>query len=164
MFELNYRIVHSEYDDFIGQNGFFQINCNTYNYGEIYPKKLEGIMDKVSLYDWFERIIKVTKNLNTEDYVVLSDVESYNTWIEFQRRKQEVVISIIKAEKKQNSHDIEFELEESSAGEWVNQVVCYNQLRNEVIKKAKEYIKYISTNNIDNVEVDKIKKKFEEIL
>ena len=25
MFELYYRVVHSEYDDFVGQNGFFQI-------------------------------------------------------------------------------------------------------------------------------------------
>lgn len=164
MFELDYRIIHSEYDDFIGQNGFFQINCNAYNYGEIYPKELEVVMDKVSVYDWFERLIKVTKKLSTEDYVVLSDVESYNTWIEFQRRKQEVIISIIKAEKKQNSRDIEFKLEESSAGEWVNQVVSYNQLRNEIIEKAEEYIKYISANNADNVEIDKIKQKFEEIV
>ena len=28
MFELYYRVVHSEYDDFVGQNGFFQIKCN----------------------------------------------------------------------------------------------------------------------------------------
>ena len=26
MFELNYRIVHSEYDDFVGQNVFLKLN------------------------------------------------------------------------------------------------------------------------------------------
>ena len=41
MIELDYRIIHGEYDDFIGQNGFFQIKCNGYSYGEIYPKELE---------------------------------------------------------------------------------------------------------------------------
>ena len=79
MFELNYRIVHSEYDDFIGQNGFFQIKCNECIYGEIYPKELETIMDKVSLYDWFERLARVIKYLMTKDYVAISDVESYIT-------------------------------------------------------------------------------------
>ena len=49
MFELYYRVVHSEYDDFVGQNGFFQIKCNECKYGEIYPKELETVMDKVSL-------------------------------------------------------------------------------------------------------------------
>ena len=92
MFELNYRIVHSEYDDFIGQNGFFQIRCNECIYGEIYPKELETIMDKVSLYDWFERLARVIKYLMTKDYVALSDVESYNTWIEFRKKNEEVIV------------------------------------------------------------------------
>ena len=35
MFELYYRVVHSEYDDFVGQNGFFQIKCNECKYGEM---------------------------------------------------------------------------------------------------------------------------------
>lgn len=164
MFKLDYQIVHSEYDDFIGQNGFFQIECNSYNYGEIYPKVLEEVMDKVSLYDWFERFIRVVKNLNTKDYVVLSDVESYNIWIEFQRRNQEVQISIVKAEKKQNSCDIEFVLSGATAGDWVNQVVDYNQLRNEIIHKARGYINYITENNAKNAEIDKIKEKLEDVL
>ena len=76
MFKINYRIVANEYDDFIGQNGFFQINCNGYDYGEIYPKEIEEVMEKTSLYDWFERLTRVVKNLETKEYVVLSDVES----------------------------------------------------------------------------------------
>ena len=63
MFELNYRIVHSEYDDFLGQHGFLQIKCDGYDYGEMYPREIEAIMNKVSLYDWFERLAKVIKNL-----------------------------------------------------------------------------------------------------
>ena len=42
---------------------FFQIKCNECIYGEIYPKELETIMDKVSLYDWFERLARVIKYL-----------------------------------------------------------------------------------------------------
>ena len=71
MFELYYRVVHSEYDDFVGQNVFFQIKCNECKYGEIYPKELETVMDKVSLYDWFERLARVIKYLSLKDYVAL---------------------------------------------------------------------------------------------
>ena len=78
MFKINYRIVHSRYDDFIGQHGFFQIICNGNKYGEMYSKEIETIMDKVSLYDWFERLARVINILNIKEYVVLSDIESYN--------------------------------------------------------------------------------------
>lgn len=49
MFELDYRVVLNEYDDFVGQHGFFQIKCNDYIYGEMYPRAIEEFMDKVSL-------------------------------------------------------------------------------------------------------------------
>lgn len=157
MFELTYKIVHSEYDDFVGQNGFLQIKCNECKYGEIYPKELEMIMDKVSLYDWFERLVRVVRYLTTKDYVALSDVESYNTWIEFHRKKEDVIISIVKAEKEQGSHDIEFNLKEPIAGEWQKQVIYYRQLKAEIIEKTREYVEFITYNNTENLKVDKMK-------
>ncbi len=163
MFELNYRIIHGEYDDFVGQHEFFQIKCNDYVYGEMYPKEIEEIMDKVSLYDWFERLAKVIKNLMTKDYVALSDVESYNTWIVFQKRNEEVVISTVKAKKEQGSHDIEFELREPEAGEWTNQTISFKQLEKEIIEKGEEYIKNILSTNKENILTDKIKQEFDEI-
>ncbi len=165
MFKLDYRIVHSEYDDFIGQNGFLQIKCNDCKYGEIYPKELETIMDKVSLYDWFERLVRVLKNLMTKDYVALSDVESYNTWIEFFRKnEEEVEISIVKAEKEQGSRDIEFLLKEPIEGEWAHQIISYNQLKAEIIKNVGQYIDFIVTCNTENLnimDINKIKENLE---
>lgn len=163
MFELDYRIVHSKYDDFVGQHGFLQIKCNNCIYGEMYPKEIEEIMDKVSLYDWFERLAKVIKNLMTKDYVALSDVESYNTWIVFQKRNEEVIISIVKAKKEQGSHDIAFSLRRPETGEWTNQIINFEQLKQEVIKKGMEYIKKIISTNKDNKIGDKIKRAFGEI-
>ncbi|MEE1306241.1 MAG: hypothetical protein U0K68_14020 [Agathobacter sp.] len=161
MFTLDYRIVHSEYDDFIGENGFLQIKCNECKYGEMYPKELEMIMDKVSLYDWFDRLVRVVKNLLTRDYVVLSDVESYNTWIEFHKINEEIVISIVKAEKEQGSRDIEFELRESIAGEWADQVINFIQFKTEIIEKAREYIQIIIANNAENLEIIKLKENLD---
>lgn len=156
MFQLDYRIVHSEYDDFIGQNGFLQIKCNECKYGEIYPRNVEMIMDKVSLYDWFERFARVIKYLMTKDYVVLSDVESYNTWIEFRRENEYVIVSIIKAKKEEGSHDIEFNLEDTIAGEWEKQVVCYRQLKTEIIEKLRGYVAFITTSNTENSKIEKL--------
>lgn len=89
MFELEYRIVLSADDDFEGQNGFFQIKCNNYSYGEMYPKEWEDTMDTVSQ-------------------------------------------------------------------------ICYNQLKLEVVEKAREYTAYILANN-KRTAIDKIK-RLEEIL
>lgn len=163
MFELNYRIVENEYDDFKGQHGFFQIKCNGNNYGEIYPREIEAVMDKVSLYDWFVRLATVTKNLMIKDYVALSDVESYNTWIEFQKRKEQVVIGIVKAKKEQGSHDIEFKLKQAEPGEWNGQVSSFYQFKKEIIAKGKEYIGDIIAINTRNIQIDKIEQVFQEI-
>ena len=163
MFELNYRIVHSDYDDFNGQHGFFQIRCNGCIYGEMYPKEVEEVMDKVSLYDWFERLAKVIKKLVTKDYVALSDVESYNTWIVFEKKNNKVMVSIMKAKKEQGSHDVEFVLKEPEAGEWMNQIIDFEQLKQEIVKKGRKYIKNILLTNKKNILVNKIKQEFDEI-
>lgn len=163
MFELDYRIVHSEYDNFVGEHGFLQIKCNGYCYGEMYPKELEVVMDKVSLYDWFNRLTQVIKYLKTKEYVALSDTESYNTWIEFRREGEDVFISIIRAEKSQGSHDIEFTLKKVEHDEWMNQVTSFNQLKKEIFEKEEEYIRTITVKNIQNTLFDRKKKELEEI-
>lgn len=164
MFKLNFRIVHSGFDDFTGQNGFFQIICNNYTYGEMFSEELEQVMDKVSLYDWFDRLIKVIKNLDTKEYVALSDVESYNTWIQFQRRNEDVIISIVRAEKEQGSRDIAYHLKNPVIGEWAQQVINYYQFKNEIVEKTKEYIKYILANNADGALIDKVKAQFGDLV
>ena len=163
MFKINYRIVCNEYDDFPGQHGFFQIDCNNFFYGEMYPKEIEKIMDQVSLYNWFERMARVVKNMMTKDYVALSDVESYNTWIVFQKRCAEVIISIVRAKKENGSHDIEFYLNDPEAGEWVNQTVEFEQLKKEIIKKGKEYINDVLLINNGKVSMKKIEWILDEI-
>ena len=92
----------------------------------------------------------------TKDYVVLSDVESYNTWIEFRKKNEEVIISIVKAEKEAGSHDIEFNLQKPIAGEWGKQVISYSELKTEISEKIKEYVEFITTCNPGNPEIDKL--------
>ncbi|MBQ8549143.1 MAG: hypothetical protein IJ427_11660, partial [Lachnospiraceae bacterium] len=84
------------------------------------------------------------------------DVESYSTWIEFYRKDEEVVVSVVKAEKEDGSRDIEFSLKETSSGEWEKQVICYSQLRTEIIDKLKEYVDFLVTHNPKNPEIEKM--------
>lgn len=149
MFSLEYRIVACEYDDFTGQHGFFEIICNNCIYGEMYLKEIEEYMDKVSLIDWFERIIKLAKYLAKHEYVVLSDVESYNTWIEFKRKENRLLVSVVEAVKEENSKDIEFSLQNVEFGEWKNQSVDYIQFVKEIEKKSREYLGKIIKYNGD---------------
>lgn len=79
------------------------------------------------------------------------------------KKNENVAISIIKAEKEQGSNDIEFILRKPEAGEWVNQIINFEQLKNEIIHKGKEYIKKILLNNKKNILIDKIKYEFDEI-
>lgn len=88
--------------------------------------------------------------------LLLSDVESYNTWIEFRKTNEEVMVSIVKAEKEEGSHDIEFNLKEPIAGEWEKQVIRYSQLKTEIIEKLGEYVEFITISNTEHPEIEKI--------
>lgn len=144
MFEISYRVVSNDDDDFFGENGFFRISCNNYTYGEIYPKEIEDVMGQDSLYDWFERLIRVAKYLHLRNYVVLSDIESYNVWLEFEKIGEDISISIVNADKPGGAQDIEFELRDRRPGEWENQNVNFQQFKEEIVEKGKAYLKEIS--------------------
>lgn len=163
MFEVEYRIVRSDYDEFVGQNGFFQLKCNKCLFGEMYPKEIEKYMDKESLVDWFARMFKVAKYLNTKEYVALSVVESFDLWIVFQKRNEDVVISVVKATKRIGSQDIEFELENATEGDWKNQVVSYKQFCDEIYTKTKEYVYFIRKNNNARYITEKMSQSFKEL-
>lgn len=129
----------------------------------MYPITMEDIMDKIAVFDWFERFIRVTKNLITKEYVVLSDVESYHTWIEFKRKKNDLIISIVKADKWQSSKDIEFHLENSRPGEWGNQMIEFEQFKEEIVRKGRKYLNDILEYNSENELVGSLKIKLEEL-
>lgn len=128
MFKIEIKIMSSKYDDFVGQNGFFKISCKDFSYGEIFSEELELMMDKVSILDWIERLIKVLEHLKNTDYIALSDTESYNTWIEFKKLDDQLVVSIRQAQKEDGSRDIEYKLNNAIEGDWTNQIVSFQEV------------------------------------
>ncbi len=76
--------------------------------------------------------------------------------LNFEKKNEEVIVSIVKAEKEQGSHDIEFNLKEPIAGEWEKQVIHYSQLKTEIVEKLGEYVEFITISNTEHPEIEKI--------
>ncbi|MBQ6025158.1 MAG: hypothetical protein IJL20_06075 [Lachnospiraceae bacterium] len=150
MFSINFKIINSEFDDFCGQNGFLSLNFNDYQYGEIYSDALNDIMDKVSIYNWIERLLKIFNVLYSKNHVFLSDVDSYNSWIYFEKKDFYLTVKILRCEKKPNTKDIVFSLEEDSVEEDATQVVKWKDFSSQLLSKTDEYINYICANNSDS--------------
>lgn len=69
-----------------------------------------------------------------------------------------------KGKKESGSQDIEFFRKKPEGGEWMNQAVGFEQLRQEVIEKGKAYINNILMSNNDNELVIEKQKNYEEVL
>lgn len=159
MFELLYKVVKSKDDDFIGENGFFKLKVNDYIYGEIYSDELDDVMEKESIYDWMERLCRVIKELKINKKVYLSDVESYNTWLEFEIVDDSILINEVKSLKEKGSKDLEYHLENFIKKEWNNPKVKYKEFRSEITAKLNDYRKYIIKNNTNNSMVKELAEK-----
>lgn len=159
MFELLYKVVKSKDDDFIGKNGFFKLIVNEYNYGEIYSDELDDIMEKDSIYDWMERLCRVIKELKINKKVYLSDVELYNTWLEFEIVDNSILINEVKSLKEKGSKDLEYHLENFIKKEWNNPKVKYIEFRSEITAKLNDYRNFIIKNNTNNIMVKELAEK-----
>ena len=153
MFNINYQIVRTAVDDFPGQNGFFQIECNGYTYGENYPSDIADKLIPDDLYDWFTRIVDIMLILRQRNYVLLSDIESYNRWIEFVKDNEEIIISIKLSVGWPGSQCIEYSLPNAKPGEWIGQKIPVQQFEHEIISKAEEYVNKLFSLSLNCEEV-----------
>ena len=153
MVDIKYSIVNDTCDpDSFGMEGFFQFICNGKSYGNFYSGSLEKVMWTVSVFDWFERILTVVIELKKKDYVILSDTESINTWIEFDKRGCNiVVIGIIHLTKLPGSKAIEYaEYMNNMQKEyirWYGESVSYEEFKDAVVTKAIAYCNYLKQNH-----------------
>jgi len=150
MFKIIFRGICNEWDDFPGQNGYLQIDVNGYTYGDYYPEELDGIMDQIDLSDWIERLVRVKEGLKKAEYVVLSDVDAYETWIEFKKKFTDVVVSIVTCEKWDGSMDIEYHLDNPKISDWGNQVITFDEFENEIDRAVEAYLAYLKSVNNDD--------------
>jgi len=142
MFKIEYRIVISEFEDEIsGKNGFIKFSDNSHNYGDIYSKEMGQHMGVESIYYWLTYFMQAVIELEgNKNYILISDIESYNTWLELERRSDSIYTSVIHADKPFGTTAVEFfPVPNIKYTDWKKQETNFTQFKREVMENAKKY-------------------------
>jgi hypothetical protein len=157
MFEIKYRLSKKEYEALQGDKGYYQMIYNESSYGDMYPAEMEEIMGTMYLYDWLKDMIQVAIELHSKTYIALSNIESYNLWIEFKKVKNNLYIRIVTADKPNGVGVIVYELKnrEYKDSNENNSYISFEDFKQEIITKCTSYMQFIS--EINNLSDDKQK-------
>jgi len=161
MFKINYRITsdleelkhlsEQKIREGVSIEGFFELEINDKKYGYYKSGPLQIGEEGLDLItEWFEGLLTVLIALKkSNSYVALSDIDSYNTWLEFKSLQDGMVsISVIMAEKESGSGQVETEpLKNAIYSDWANEVISYDEMLREVINKANEYCSHLNEIN-----------------
>ena len=158
MFKINYAIMDTEdeiktftpSDCYI--TGLFEIVVNEKGYGD-YSEE-ERIRKCTTLYVylswWFEQLTAIVKEVKKYGYVLLNDIETYNTWIEFIYKENFIELSIIRVENCTEGPYFSFEdilPSEREYGEWKKEKISFEEFSNKVIKSAENFLHTIYSIN-----------------
>ena len=132
--------------------GLFEIVVNEKGYGD-YSEE-ERIRKCTTLYVylswWFEQLTAIVKEIKKYGYVLLNDIETYNTWIEFIYKENFIELSIIRVENCTEGPYFSFEdilPSEREYGEWKKEKISFEEFSNKVIKSAENFLHTIYSIN-----------------
>lgn len=160
MFQILYRLtddikylktLDEEAFDVEGDfEGFFALNFdgNYYGYYHDNPLKENEKGDEL-ITNWFISLLEAYVELQLTNYVAVSDIDSFNTWLEFKKQGEMVSVSIVEAEKEDGSTEIRTKPFENYAyGRWNNIGLELEDFRTELINKASQYFEEIVSINL----------------
>ncbi len=169
MFQIKYRIIEdmkalkqwdaSTFDKESDLEGFFQLQFDDKHYGYFHDRELrDGEVGFDLITHWFEMLIKVYLALETSKYVALSDIESFNTWLEFKRtNNQTLEVSIIECDKSNIVEAIVTRcFEEYTYSDWKNMSILLEDFKEEILNKSNLYIDEIRNINSKLLESKRI--------
>ena len=158
MFKINYAIMDTEDEirTFTPSDccitGLFEIVVNEKGYGD-YSEE-ERIRKCATLYVnlpwWFEQLTAIVKEIKKYGYVLLNDIETYNTWIEFIYKENFIELSIIRVENCTEGPYFSFEdilPSERAYGEWKKEKIAFEEFSSEVTKTADSFLRTIYSIN-----------------
>ena len=149
MFEIKYKIISDDSDDYYGQNGYFQIVCNGHTFGFVFESDVSICC--VDLENWMIGLIDVLMIIKKNQSCYLCDTESFETWLSFKRHDDYVIIAVIKGTRQIGSKQIELALSDIRPGDWDNQYVLYEDFKYEILRVVKLYLNEISLKNMGDV-------------
>lgn len=149
MFNMRFKIFENdcvEETELNGADGYFQFEIDNETYGIFISEDIGEF--SVSIYWWLYYFLKSLLILKTESYVLISDIEKPKIWIELIKEKNIVKISKVTADKLEGSGAIETkEMPNLIHQYWEDKQVSYENLKTEILKKSKLYIKELRVLN-----------------
>lgn len=153
LFNINYRIVMNmdeiaswsvkKFDDEGDLQGFFEMVFKGHSYGYYHSRPLgddERGFDSIT--NWFERLLNLYILLRTNNYVAISDTNSYIKWLQFVKvEPADVEVSLIDNENKSWLSDIvTTTFNQMTYSDWKGVVISLEELKTEIILKTELYI------------------------
>lgn len=158
MFKINYAIMDTEDEikTFTPSDccitGPFEIVVNEKGHGDY--SEDEQIRKCPVFFEilpvWFEYLTTIVKEIKKHGYALLNEIESYNTWIEFIYKENDIELSIISVEKWNECGLLSFERilpPEIEYGEWKKERITFDEFSNEVINAADRFLRTIYSIN-----------------
>lgn len=141
MFTVAYRIIHHGEDEVIGESGFFRIASGEAAYGEWWSEELWHIMPTVWLGSWFENVLDACLALQKHDFVAIWDAETIGTWLEWKQVGERVEMNVTQAPGWKNDRITYEPIPAGYRRQYPTGAFCtYDQLKAEVIAKARQYL------------------------
>lgn len=172
MFEINYRIIIDverwasfdlkQIENEGGIKGFFQLVFNAEEYGYYHNRKLaldEQGFDIIST--WFDNLLEVCLLLDSSEYVALKDIESYNTWLEFIPKGDQISVSLMKSDSFSKDFIILQPLNNSTYPKWKNTLISGKVFKLKLIQRTKDFIEELSTINKLLLQSQRVRNLFE---
>lgn len=152
MFKIRYRIFEEEeVEDYeiYGEYGYFELTIVDETYGVFILEDIDVF--SVSIYWWFYYLLEALGKLRNCMYVLISDIEKSNTWIELKHETDILNISKVSADKPIGSTAVECVVMPNLKYEyWKDKKILFEDFKFEVLSKAKEYLEDIKLLNTKN--------------
>lgn len=155
----------------IGIYGLFRFTCSGKEYGFYeddsgVDQHLRG--NEYSIPTWLQLFLEAVIMLKTNNYCAIKDIERMGIWVEFKKKKDELInISIIEDKSRLSGPLLITEpLSNAVVSEWKDAETSLVQLVQEISRITNEYLKQILTiNNLfdETAETSEIKKLLREV-
>ncbi|MDL2302484.1 hypothetical protein LJC58_09030 [Lachnospiraceae bacterium OttesenSCG-928-D06] len=151
MFKIRYKIfADEELEDYeiSGENGYFELTFVDEIYGIYISEDID--IFSVSIYWWFYYLLEALDKIQDENYVLICDIETSNTWIEIKRDTDILNISEVSADKPNGSTAVECTIMPNLKYEyWKDKKILFEDFKLEILSKAREYLEELKSLNVE---------------
>jgi len=134
-----------EFDEEGDLEGFFELEFEGNSYGYFHTKPLKEGEEGFDLIGrWLEDLLRAVLILKNGQYVAISDIEALYTWIEFERCKDLLKVSVVTSDIDEVTDSIFIQpLPKREYKDWQNVFIVFSDFQKEVVEKTELYIQFL---------------------